>query len=184
MKFKPIFSIIFLLLLFSGLNASVFISRNATVSFFSEAPLENIEAINRQVSCALNIQTGELVFRVLIRSFAFEKALMQEHFNDNFMQSHDYPNAIFEGLIEHAGNIDFKLDGLHEVMVNGKLTIKDVTREVRVKGTIEIKGNEILAKSKFIIEPEQYNVQIPLRFARNIASEIEVNVDANLRQRP
>lgn len=161
----------------------VYFSRNATIRFFSEAPLENIEATNQQVSCALNTQTGELAFRVLIRSFSFDKALMQEHFNDNFMHTHEYPNAIFEGQIEQFDEIDFETDGMHHVMVSGKLTIKDVTREIRESGTLEIIDNEIRAHSVFMVEPEAYNIEIPRRFVRNIAREIEVRVDATLRPR-
>jgi hypothetical protein len=79
--------------------AQTFVTRNGTVRFFSEAPLENIEAVNRQVSSALDAETGEFVFRVVMRSFSFEKALMQQHFNDNFVESHLYPNATFQGQI-------------------------------------------------------------------------------------
>jgi hypothetical protein len=167
----------------TGLHSQVFMTRNATVRFFSEAPLENIEAYNRQVSCALNTQTGELAFRVLIRSFSFDKALMQEHFNDNFMHSHEYPNAVFEGRVEQFEEIDIITPGVHEVTVTGNLTIKDVTRQISERGTLEIRNGEIHAYSVFTIMPEDYNVQIPLRFARNIAQQIEVTVDATLTPR-
>jgi polyisoprenoid-binding protein YceI len=167
-------------LLISGTYARVYITRNATIRFFSQAPLENIEAINQQVSCALDTETGEFVFRVLIRSFTFDKALMQEHFNDNFMHSHQYPNAMFEGKVEQVDNIDFDKNGTHQVVVTGNLTIKDVTREIRETGTLIINGNQIRAQSTFIVEPEAYNINIPSRFAHNIAREIEVSVDALL----
>lgn len=179
---------IILVLLFFSLStvlcAQVYLTRNATIRFFSEAPLENIEAVNQQVSSALDTQTGELVFRVLIRSFSFEKALMQEHFNDNFMHSHKYPNALFEGRVEQIEKIDFNTDGKHNVLVSGNLTIKDATRKISERGTLEIEGNTVRAQSTFIVEPEAYNIEIPRRFVRNIAREIEVTVDATLVAQP
>ena len=162
-------------------TAQVYLTRNGTIRFFSEAPLENIEAVNRQVMSALNTETGEFVFRLPVRSFAFEKALMQEHFNDNFMESHNFPNASFQGMIEEGGSIDFSARGSHDVVVAGELTIKDVTKSISEPGTLTIKDGMIEGKAVFIIRPEDYNISIPRRYVRNIASEIEVFVDVTLR---
>ncbi len=162
-------------------TAQVYLTRNGTIRFFSEAPLENIEAVNRQVMSALNTETGEFVFRLPVRSFAFEKALMQEHFNDNFMESHNFPNASFQGMIEEGGSIDFSAHGSHDVVVAGELTIKDVTKSISEPGTLTIKDDLIEGKAVFIIRPEDYNISIPRRYVRNIASEIEVFVDVTLR---
>jgi len=163
--------------------AQTFVTRNGTVRFFSEAPLENIEAVNRQVSSALDAETGEFVFRVVMRSFSFEKALMQQHFNDNFVESHKYPNATFQGQILDIGEIDFNSDGEYEVTVEGDLTIKDVTRFISEQGILRIRGDNVIGESKFIVRPEEYNITIPSRFARNISQEIEVTVNVNLNPR-
>ncbi len=161
--------------------AQVYLTRNGTIRFFSEAPLENIEAVNRQVMSALNTETGEFVFRLPIRSFAFEKALMQEHFNDNFMESHHYPNASFQGLVEEMGSIDFTVPGSYDVVVVGELNIKDVTKTIREPGILTVKDGLIEGEAEFVIRPEDYNINIPRRFVRNIASEIEVFVEVTLR---
>lgn len=161
--------------------SQVYLTRNGTIRFFSEAPLENIEAVNRQVMSALKTETGEFVFRLPMRSFAFDKALMQEHFNDNFVESHEYPNAMFQGEILDIDDIDFSNTGEVNVVVQGELTIKDVTKTVRENGTITIHEDHIHAQSVFIVEPEAYNIRIPTRYARNIAREIEVFVDVVLR---
>ncbi|TVQ92045.1 MAG: YceI family protein [Bacteroidetes bacterium] len=164
-------------------TSQTYITRNGTIRFFSEAPLENIEAVNRQVSSALDAETGEFVFRVVMRSFSFEKALMQQHFNDNFVESHKYPNATFQGQILDIGEIDFNSDGEYEVTVEGDLTMKDVTRFISEKGTLRISGDNVIGESVFIIRPEDYNISIPSRYARNIAPEIEVTVSVNLTRR-
>ncbi len=164
-------------------NAQVFITRNGTIRFFSEAPLENIEAINRQVFAALDTESGEMAFRVVMRAFTFEKALMQQHFNDNFVESHQYPNATFEGTVKDISSIDFSVDGQHNVEVMGNLTIKDVTKSITEPGVLEIKDGNIMAESIFMVKPEEYNISIPGRYVRNIASEIEVSVRLELRPR-
>ena len=161
--------------------AQVYLTRNGTIRFFSEAPLENIEAVNRQVMSALNTENGEFVFRLNILSFLFDKALMQEHFNDNFMESHNYPNASFQGTIGGIDDIDFAVPGSYDVVVKGDLTIKDVTRTVEEQGTLIVGDEMITGKAVFVIRLEEYNVSIPRRYVRNIASEIEVFVDIALR---
>ena len=164
-------------------KGQTYITRNGTIRFFSEAPLENIEAVNRQVNSALDTETGEFVFRVVMRSFSFEKALMQQHFNDNFVESHKYPNATFQGQVLDIGGIDFNSDGEYEVTVEGDLTMKDVTRFISEKGVLCISDGNVMGESVFIIRPEEYNITIPSRYARNIAQEIEVTVNVNLAPR-
>lgn len=180
-KISFVFLFVFLFVL-SGFT-QIFITRNGTIRFFSEAPLENIEAINRQVFSALNTENGEFAFRVVMRSFSFEKALMQQHFNDNFVESQNYPNATFQGIVKGLDAKDLTTSGKHDVLVEGELTIKDVTRVISERGTLDISDGQIHARSVFMIRPEDYNVGIPSRYARNIAREIEITVDLELRQR-
>jgi len=178
---KRIFISLAMLLLSHLAFSQVYLTRNGTIRFFSEAPLENIEAVNRQVMSALNTETGEFVFRLPMRSFAFDKALMQEHFNDNFVESHTYPNASFQGFIMDLEKIDFGSTGEFDVLVEGELTIKDITKKLRQPGTLTIMEGKVAGSAVFIIRPEEYNIRIPGRYARNIASDIEVYVDVVLR---
>lgn len=157
-----------------------YITRNGTIRFFSEAPLENIEAVNRQVSSALDVESGEFVFRVLIRAFQFEKALMQEHFNENFMESHIHPNASFQGVVKNHEDIDFSQPGIHEVEVEGDLTIRGITHRITENGTIEIRDGKLHGKSTFTVMVGDYDITIPAAVANNIAREIEVSVDVVL----
>jgi hypothetical protein len=173
-----------LLSLLLALQAEVvgqrYITRNGTIRFFSEAPLENIEAVNRQVSSALDMETGEFVFRVLMRAFQFEKALMQEHFNDNFVESHKHPNASFEGRVINLHEIDIGAGTPQQVRVEGRLTIKGVTREISEKGSLTRNGDVILGKSVFSILLADYDIRIPAAVSRNISPEIEISVDLEL----
>lgn len=175
-----IIAISLFVLLSMQLNAQRFATKTGFIRFYSEAPAENIEAVNRQVNSALDTQTGDFVFRVLMKGFQFEKALMQEHFNENYVESHKFPNATFNGKVNNADKIDWTKNGTHEVEVSGDLTIKGITRKVSEKGTFEIKDGVINGKSKFYIKLADYDIKIPKAVIKNIAETIEINVDVSL----
>jgi len=183
MKMKKLIFLFSILLISHAAFSQVYITRNGHIRFFSQSPLENIEATNRQVNAALNNSTGEFAFRLLMRAFSFEKALMQEHFNDNFVESHKYPNAMFQGNVLNIEAINLKVNGQYNVTVEGDLTIKDVTRKIREPGTLTIKDGVIIGESVFKINLADFNVNIPNRYSRNIASEIEIFVNVELRER-
>jgi polyisoprenoid-binding protein YceI len=158
-------------------GAQKFITKTGHIWFFSDSPLEKIEAHNRQVNCAMDASTGDFVFRVLMKSFLFEKALMQEHFNENYVESDKFPNATFLGKIVNIKEVDQAKGGTYPVTVNGKLTIHGVTKEVSQKGTIEVKPGNLLAKAKFNILLTDYNIAIPSAVKNNISNSIEITVD-------
>ena len=138
--------------------------------------MEDIKADNNQVASILDISTGEIVFQVLIKSFHFDRSLMEEHFNENYMDSEKFPRANFKGKITNPLEVNFKKPGNYEVNVEGDLTIKDVTKKVSVKGTVEVTSEGINASSKFDIVPENYNIEIPGVVREKIAKELEVTV--------
>lgn len=174
--------IAFLVLLMSAgtVYSQKYMTRNGHIRFFSSAPLEDIEAHNRQVNAALDAENGDFVFRVLIRSFEFEKALMQEHFNENYMESHKFPNASFQGKITNLSEIDFTKNGTYEATVEGKLTIHGVTNDIVEKGTFTVKDGVIEGFSKFNVKVADYDIKIPTAVVDNIAESIEVTVDVKM----
>ena len=93
------FLLIFGLLISLPAFSQKYLTKNGSIRFYSETPMETIQADNKQVNSALDVQTGDFVFKVLIKSFLFEKALMQEHFNENYMESDKMPDATFTGKI-------------------------------------------------------------------------------------
>lgn len=96
-------------ILFAGilLAQTRYMTKTGYIGFYSHTPVEDIKADNNQVASILDSQTGEMVFNVLIKSFVFEKALMQEHFNENYMESDKYPKASFKGKVSNLEKIDF-----------------------------------------------------------------------------
>ena len=159
-----------------------YLTKNGYIKFYSETPMETIEAHNRQVNSALDIETGDFVFKVLMKSFEFEKALMQEHFNENYVESDKFPNATFKGKVTNVTDIDFGTEGDYVAMVEGDLTIHGVTNKVSAKGTFSVKGGQIIGTSTFIVKPEDYGIKIPKTVVDNIAEEIETTVDVTLNE--
>ncbi|MCF8229264.1 MAG: YceI family protein [Bacteroidales bacterium] len=178
---KRIFSTLLIsLILVGGAFAQRFVTKTGHIKFYSDTPVETIEAHNRQVNSALDIESGDFVFKVLMRGFEFEKALMQEHFNENYVESHKYPNATFVGKIMNPKEIDFGKEGTYGTTVEGDLTIHGVTRKIQEKGTFTVRGDKIIGKAKFKVLVDDYDIKIPKAVIENIAEEIEITVDVEL----
>jgi polyisoprenoid-binding protein YceI len=154
------------------------ISKNSHIWFSATTPLENIEAHNKQAVSILDPAAGTLAFNVLIKGFEFKVALMQEHFNENYLESDKYPKASFNGKITNNSDINYKKDGTFTADVSGDLTIHNVTKPVSTKGTIEVKNGAVTAKALFTVKPADYNITIPALVENKIAKEVTVNVEA------
>ncbi len=144
------------------------------VQFYSHAPIEDIKAMNTRSSGLLNVANGEVVFSIPVKEFEFEKALMKEHFNEKYLESEKYPKAVFQGKFQ---GLMKNISGEQSVKASGKLTIHGVTKEIEIDGTIELKGNQIMAQSRFVIRLEDYKIKIPQLLWQNIAEQVEVSVE-------
>ncbi len=174
---KNIFSAFILVIIGSVAFAQKYYTKNGHISFFSKTNIENIQADNNQVMSVLNPQTGELQFSLLIKSFHFPKALMEEHFNENYLESDKYPRAVFKGKIADISKVNFSADGNYPVAVTGDLTIHGVTNKVSTKGNITIKAGKINSLSVFNIALADYKIAVPKLVENNISKTIEITVD-------
>lgn len=173
MKLLPLAVLLFL---FHALpvHAQRFICEDGFVSFFSQAPVENIKAENRKMSSIFNSATGVIAFSVIMKEFQFEKKLMQEHFNDKYLESDRFPRATFSGVITQY---DMTKKELQNVRAKGKLTIHGIVKTIDVPGTFEVKENGLVMKSKFKVLMADYDIKIPAILWKNISEEIEVTLD-------
>ena len=175
---------ILLFLLFSFSVASQaqgkFFTKSGKISFFSKSTMENIEAHNKSVTCVLDAGTGNLQFAILMKGFEFEKALMQEHFNENYVESHKFPKAEFKGTVVNNNEIDYAKDGTYKAKVKGKLTLHGQTRDVETNGSLTIKGGKIDADASFNVLLADYNITIPNVVKDNISKTINITVDCIL----
>lgn len=174
---KQITAIILASLFAFTATAQTYITRNGRITFFSKAPVENIEASNNQVTSILDTQKGEFVFSALIKSFKFQKALMEEHFNENYMESNTFPKANLKGTIADLSKVNFSKNGSYNVTVKGDLTIHGVTKNIEAPGTIYVSQGKISASSKFTVKVKDYNIKIPNTVVNNIAETVSITVD-------
>jgi polyisoprenoid-binding protein YceI len=171
-------AIIFFSVLSIGSYAqTIHMTRSGQVSFFSKTHMENIEAVNNEVTSMLNTGTGEIVFAILVKSFRFEKALMEEHFNENYMESDKMPKSTFQGKITNTGAIDFTKDGTYPVSVEGDITIHGVKQHVTSSGTAIVAKGKISVNALFTVKPEDFKIEIPSLVAEKIAKTIDVKVN-------
>jgi hypothetical protein len=174
---KKIIPLLILCLASATTFSQKYISDLNHVSFYSEAPMENIEAHTYNSKSIFDVETGEIAFIVPINTFEFKKSLMQEHFNEKFMESHKYPRAKFKGKV-----IDFKNSpGKQKVTAEGEMEIHGVTQNVKVTGDLESTGNEVKINAVFPVKVADYNIKIPSVVATNIAEVVEVRLDFTYR---
>ena len=156
-------------------------SRSVKVSFFSKTPIENIEAVNSQVSSLFDSSTGEIVLQVPIKGFHFEKALMEEHFNENYMESEEFPNATLQGFVVDWESFSESDSG--DISVSGELTIHGVTVSRTFEGKIRIEDGKYVIQSEFEVKTEDHQIEIPNLVRSQIAESIQVSVEGILTPR-
>ena len=166
--------IFFILLLYSSnLYSQRFITKQAEISFFSEAPVEDISAKNNKVSAVYDEETKQLVFQLNISDFIFPKPLMQEHFNENYLESDKFPKASFSAIIGMLNEVS---------IASGTLKIHGVSNEVEVRGDLVVNNDSVMIDAIFTIQLKDYDIKIPKIVMYNIAEEIEVTIKAKLKE--
>jgi polyisoprenoid-binding protein YceI len=173
MKIKHLYIIVFILVSIESKSQKYTVD-SGTIEFFSHAAIEDIKAYNKKVIGVFNVSTQDIVFSVPISNFQFEKSLMKEHFNEKYMESEKFPKSTFQGKII---NYDISRTETQEVKASGKLTIHGVTRDINISGIVERQSNKLLMKSKFVVKPEDYKIEIPQLLWNKIAEQVEVTLD-------
>ena len=154
-----------------------YICKEAKISFYSKAPLEDIESHNTKALSAFDPSTGQIEFSVLMKGFEFEKAKMQEHFNEDYIESDKFPKAVFVGTIKSPGDVKFDKDGVYKVQISGSLTLHGVTKLQNADAVFTVKGGEISAISDFTVAVADYNIKIPSLVADKVSKTVKINVN-------
>ncbi|PQJ78362.1 YceI family protein [Polaribacter porphyrae] len=174
---KPIITLICCLFIITISNSQErYLTKNGAVNFFSKAPMEDITADNNQVLSIIDATTGKMAISILMKSFLFEKALMQEHFNENYVESDKYPKATFKGSIL---NFDAINSTKSKAKVKGNLTIHGVTKEYLIEGNFTRTDDAILVDGEFTVNLDDFGIKIPAVVAKNIAKNIKVSFKFN-----
>ncbi len=168
---RQIISVVLLLSSFS-VNAQKYLAKDGVISFFSETPIEDISAVNTKVSAVFDEESNQLVFQLNITDFIFPKALMQEHFNENYLESDIFPKSTFSGKVVKRN--------LQNTKVSGHLKIHGITNKINVGGTLLKEDNKIIISAEFTLKLDDYGVEIPTIVMYKIAEEVIVKVNIEL----
>lgn len=165
---------IFIILLCYGAVAQEqrkIIDRQGQVSFFSYTAVENIEAVNNTVQSVIDLSEDKIAIQILMRSFVFKKALMQEQFNESYVESDIYPKLTFIGNVSDIANISS--GSLETRMIKGQMTFHGVTKETVIKAKIENDGGVYIFSGDLDINISDYKIKVPGLLAPNIAKIIK-----------
>ena len=154
-------------------------TKTAKVKIFSSTPIEDIKAASEKGVAVLVAKTGDIAFQVPIKSLEFSKGLMQEHFNENYMESDKYPYAKFTGKISQA--VDLSKNGEYPVSATGSLLVHGVSKQRTIPGKLIVNNGSVQLQSAFDVACADHKVKIPKLVMTKIAEVIKVNIDATLK---
>jgi len=174
---QVLFFLVILLFPELGIAQDIFFTKTGSVTFFSSAPLEDIEAKTQKAISFLNIKTGEIQFKIPMTSFQFKKSLMQEHFNENYVESDKFPYATLKGKITNISAFDPTKTESQTLNFEGNITIHGITKNLKTTCSLMPKNKKIIGKSKFQIRVADHNIKIPKLVFQNIAEVVDVTVD-------
>ena len=175
---KKIVSSLSAIIFCANVFAQIYIAKTCEISFFSKTAVEDIAAVNKSTKPMLNTATGDIQMKIAMTGFVFEKPLMQEHFNENYVESEKFPVATFKGKINEK--VDYTKDGDYKVTVTGKLNLHGVEKDRTIDGLVSVKGAVISTSSSFKIKFADHNVVIPRLYSGIIPEDTDVKLDATL----
>lgn len=179
---KKYFATLVFALLVSIGYGQIFTGKKANVSFFSSTPLEDIKAKTAIITTVLNLGTGDFYFKIPVKTFDFPNDLMEEHFNENYLETAKYPDATFKGKVINPTAVNLTKDGTYSVKAQGDLTMHGVTQARTIDATITVKGGIPTINSKFKVKLVDHKIDVPSVVSAKIAEEIDVTVNVELKK--
>ncbi len=176
---KTAIILFFSLIQLAGFSQSTFFTRSGHIYFISHTDVIDIDADNHQVASFLNIETGKIQFAVLIKSFKFSLATAKEHFNESYMESDRFPKAEFKGEIVNADSLNLKKEGTCNVIVKGDITIRGISKNIKVPGELTIENGKINAVSEFELSISDFNISVPKIVENRVAKIVQLRVNMN-----
>lgn len=177
-----VIGLFFMLLLPAVLPAQRLFTRDAKVYFdaTSKNSPEQVEATNKSGTLVIDVATSKVQAAVLMTNFVFEKALMQEHFNENYVESSKYPKATFKGTIDDPAKVSFAKDGNYTVAISGDLTMHGITKPVKAPATILVKGGKVSASTTFEVKLADYDIAVPSVVADKLSTQAKITFESTL----
>lgn len=161
----------------ASLAQDKYFTKEGKITFYSKTPVEEFDAVNATSLSIIDTKTGSIEMSSLIKAFEFKKDLMQQHFNENYMESDKFPKAVFKGTISNISEINFTKPGTYKAGVDGKLTMHGVTRDITCDAIFIVSAAGVMAKSEFIVLLDDYNIKVPGVVKNQISQQIKVEID-------
>jgi len=164
--------------LISGSFGQKYFTKTGKINFdaTTTSSPEKIEGVNRSVICVWDSQTGSIQFAVLMKAFEFERALMQEHFNENYVESDKFPKAEFKGTIDNGDKLNFEKDGIRLVKVKGKLSMHGESKDVQTEGKLVIQNGKINVNAEFKVLLDDFKISVPGLVADKVSKAAKITV--------
>lgn len=178
---KNILGLLLSLTILSNANAQdKYFTKTGKIYFNCTGGVEKIEATNKTTTSVLDAKSGMIQFSLLMKGFEFERALMMEHFNENYVETEKFPKSTFAGAIVNNSEVNYGKDGSYAVKVKGKLTMHGETKEVEAPGKIIVKGGKVAAVSDFTVKLSDFGIKIPGAVQDKISNDVKISVDLAL----
>lgn len=185
MKYTKLLSALLLSMVCSLVTAQhKYLDKNGVILFeASEKLFEEVKAVNESVTAIFNDDTDEFAALALMQGFRFKNSLMQEHFNENYIESDSYPKATFKGKLLNFDN-DLTAGTEVKVSVKGTLSLHGVSKEIETELTIaKLDGNTLQLQGSFVVTPQDFNIEIPKIVRNKIAKEVRVQLEFKLQKK-
>lgn len=154
-----------------------YFTKTGSISFQAGTALEDIDGANKAATSVFDVSSGQLEFALLVKGFEFKSALMQAHFNENYMESDKYPKSVFKGKITNIDKVNFKKPGEYPVTVKGTLEIHGVAKEVETTGSFKVLSDEtVTSTSTFSVTLDDYKIGIPGLVKDKISKTAKITV--------
>jgi len=178
MKKLVLFSVLLSIAFFSNVQAQdKYITKTGHVWFHSKTPLKEIEAHSRQVTSILDTKTGDMIVSAFLTDFKFDNQLVEEHFNENFVESAKFPKVKFKAKVLDIASVDFTKNGTYKRMVEGVMEMHGTSVNIKKEGTAVVKDGKIKATAYFTVTAAQFAIIIPDLVKDKIQKDVEVSVE-------
>lgn len=180
MKTKLFFALLFLMSLY-GFTQSKRITKTGDIRFEASVPsFEEVKAQNKTATVVLNPENGEIAALALIKGFRFKTALMEEHFNENYIESNKYPKATFKGKV-YGFDMSILSETNRDFTIKGILELHGKSKEITIPAKIRKNGDGIQLTSDFTVNSEDFDIRIPKMVSNKVSKKVNISLDCILK---
>ena len=154
-----------------------YFTKTGTINFKAGTALEDIDALNKSATAIFDVATGAIEVAVLQKGFEFRRALMQEHYNENYVESDKFPKAVFKGTLVDLSKVDFKKDGAYPTIAKGILELHGKKKEVEVPVSLTVTGGVVSSNATFSVQVSDFDIKIPGAVKDKISPTVDIKID-------